>query len=167
VRRQGKRLKKEEREKAQVVFLTTFARNANVTAACREAGIDRDTFYEWQKDESFTRRFEVADQEAQDVVRAAIHHRGINGWLEPVVSAGRVVLNEDGSPFMIRRYSDALTLALAKARLPEYRERVEVSATLDITTLAADADAKFAAYLASVSAPKLLEEPHATAEGGA
>lgn len=166
-RRQGVRLTKEQKERAQGIFLTSFSRMANVTAACIEAGISRETFYQWQKEEKFARRYEEADQSACDMVRAAIYQRGVNGWLEPVVSRGEIVRNEDGTPFMIRRYSDALTLALAKARLPEYRERVEVSATLDITTLAAEADAKFAAYLSSVTAPKLLGEPHATTEGGA
>ena len=47
--------------------------------------------------------------------------------LKPLVSAGKVVPDDDGQPLAIRRYSDTLLLALLKARRPErFKDRAVV-----------------------------------------
>lgn len=126
-RRQGQRLTAEERRDLQDRFLKSFAKTANVAASCREAKIDRATLYRWQEhDTAFTVRYYQAEADAEDVIRAAIRTRGVHGWDELVVSAGKVVMF-NGEPLTVRRYSDACLLALAKARVPEFREKVDLN----------------------------------------
>jgi hypothetical protein len=126
-RRQGVRLTAAERAAAQDKFLAIFAATANVAASCLQAEIDRATVYKWQEhDAPFSVRYHQAELDAQDVVRAAIQRRGVEGWEEVVVSHGKVVYFK-GKPLTIRKYSDACLLALAKARVPEYRDKVDVT----------------------------------------
>lgn len=145
VRRRGQRMTAEERKIAQEKFLKTFAKNANVRAACAVAGIDRSQVYRWQEhDTEFSLKFNVATEEANDLIRAALWLRGVEGVVKPVVSMGRVVyvkeVGKDGKveekPLTERVYSDALLALLAKARMKEYRDKqqVEVSGSLTIKT---------------------------------
>lgn len=128
-RGRGKRLNKEERVRLQDKFLKAFSMTANVRAACMSAGIDRSTFYAWQEhDETFALRYHQAEAEASDVVRAEIWRRGIQGVEKPLVSMGKLVYDEQGKPMTVREYSDALLTLLAKARMPEFREKQQVDA---------------------------------------
>lgn len=150
----------EEHAKAQAIFLGEYAKRGNVAAACRKAMIHRATIYRWQEhDETFALRFQQAKEDYCDKLRQEIDRRATMGVLEPVASAGKVVAH-------VRKYSDTLLIFQAKAHMPEYRDKqqVEVSGQLDITTLAADADARFAAYLAAVTAPGVLGKPDPGAE---
>jgi hypothetical protein len=132
-RRSGQRLKADERKAAQDKFLLTFAATANVAASCLQAEIDRSTVYKWlEHDEPFTFRYHQAEQDALDVIRAAIQRRGIEGVEEHVLSQGKVVFI-NGKPLMQRRYSDACLLAMAKARVPEYREKVDLNVQGSVT----------------------------------
>lgn len=126
-KRLGGPLSKAERAAAQDVFLDSFAKNANVSAACLKAGIARQTVYQWlEHDEQFSMRYHLAEQDAADYIRAAIQRRGIEGWEVPVVSQGKIVMH-NGKLLTERKYSDACLLALAKARVPEFRDRVDVT----------------------------------------
>lgn len=150
----------EEHAKAQAVFLSEYAAHGNVAAGCRKAGIHRSTVYRWQEeDDAFSVQMGLAKADYCDKLRQEIDRRATMGVLEPVASAGKVVAH-------VRKYSDTLLIFQAKAHMPEYRDKqqVEVSGQLDITTLAADADARFAAYLAAVTAPGVLGKPDPGAE---
>lgn len=167
-RARGVRLTPEQKTAAQTLFLTVFAQSANLTAACRRAGIDRSTVYRWQEhDTAFTVRYHEAEAEANDVVRAAIFQRAVNGVDKPLHHNGRLVRDEDGRPVTVKDYSDTLLIFLAKARMPEFRDKqqVEISGQLDINTLAAEADAKFSAFLAATRAAEVLGKPDGGAEG--
>lgn len=136
-RRKGQRLSKQERETAQETFLQSFATTANVRAACAAAGIDRATVYTWMEhDEFFALRYKQAELDANDTIRAAIFQRGVLGYEKPVVSMGKVVYGQDGMPLMERVYSDTLLSLLAKARMPEYRDKqqIEHSGSIDIAS---------------------------------
>lgn len=69
---------------------------------------------------------------------------------EPLVSAGKLVHDDNGQPITVQRYSDNLLIALLKARRPPRRER---SAHLRLPTLesATDAPAAMASIAAAVS----------------
>src|SRR4051812_714590 len=59
-----------ERVIAQNKFLRTFSMTANVRASCMVAKINRSTVYYWQEhDEAFSFQFEIATQEANDLIR--------------------------------------------------------------------------------------------------
>ncbi len=126
-RRRGQQLTPDQKRTAQTLFLEEFARNANVTAACRRAGIDRSTVYRWQEhDTAFTIRYHEAEAEANDVVRAAIFRRAVNGVDKPLHHNGRMVTDADGRPVTVKEYSDTLLIFLAKARMPEFRDKQQV-----------------------------------------
>lgn len=123
-----KPIAKAELAAAKDTFLTTFRQTGNVSAACRKANIERSTIYKWlEHDTAFTVRYHEAEADAQDVLRGEAFRRAVLGWDEPAVSAGKVVIDpETGRPLMIRKHSDAVLLAMLKARVPEYRDRSEV-----------------------------------------
>jgi hypothetical protein len=133
-RRQGQRLTKEERSVVQEKFLKSFSMTANVRAACMQAGIERSLVYYWQEhDPSFSLRFNIAEKEANDVIRAELFRRAVQGYEKPVVSVGKVVYGQDGKPLTERVYSDSLLSLLAKARMPEFRDKqsVDLNATVN------------------------------------
>ena len=136
VRRRGQRLTAEERKTAQETFLQTFSMTANVRAACMKAGIDRSQVYRWQEhDEAFSQRFKQAELDANDLIRAELFRRAVQGYDKPVTSFGKQVYvideHDKPKPLMERVYSDNLLALLAKARMPEFREKssMEVNAT--------------------------------------
>jgi len=87
-------------------------------------GVSRVTVYQWRKDEpAFAEAWAEAEEDAVDVLRAAAIRRGVHGWDVPVVSMGKMVLDQTGKPLMERKYSDPLLLALLKARAPEHRDQ--------------------------------------------
>lgn len=144
-RRQGQRLTKQERAIAQETFLKSFSLTANIRAACVKANIDRATVYAWQEhDLPFSILFKQAELDANDMIRAELFRRAVQGVEKPVVSVGRMVYEETpmldskgkpmldskgkpimlrGKPLMVREYSDNLLSLLAKARMPEFRDK--------------------------------------------
>ena len=111
------------RKAAQAAFLAAFEKSANVTQACRAADIDRSTFYDWmEKYETFSLLYHQAEQTANDNIRAEIFRRGHDGWDEAVYQLGKY----RGT---VRKYSDTLLIFLAKARMPEFREKQSLEVT--------------------------------------
>ncbi|MGH2517370.1 MAG: hypothetical protein ACRDHP_17110 [Ktedonobacterales bacterium] len=158
-RRQGKRMSPDEKRRAQAVFLATFATSANLRAAAVAAGIDRNTVYYWQEhDEAFSFRYKQAEADANDVVRAAIFQRAVVGVDKPLHYQGRLIKDEQGQRMTVKEYSDTLLIFLAKSRMPEFREKqqIEHSGTIDVNTLAAEADKKLSVFLAALGAASVL-----------
>lgn len=108
--------KDDERQAIQAIFLATFERSANITESCRTAGIDRSTFYDWlEKYETFSLLYNQAKEIANDTIRAEIFRRGHDGYDEQVLVGGRL--------HTVHKYSNTLLIFLAKARMPEFREK--------------------------------------------
>jgi len=182
MRRQGQRMTKQERQSVQEKFLKSFSMTANVRAACMAAGIDRSMVYYWQEhDEQFSLKFNVASEEANDLIRAALWRRGVEGIQRRVISMGRVVCEEEpvfdakgmplldakgkqvvkrGKPIMEPEYSDSLLALLAKARMPEFREKQQIDLTAEITMQAERAKAELLADLASALTDENKEQAH-------
>ena len=122
-RRSGQRMTPTERKATQATFLATFEQSANVTQACRAANISREMIYTWlEHDAEFSILYHQAEQIANDAIRAEIFRRGHDGWDEPQFSAGKHMGN-------VRKYSDTLLIFLAKARMPEFREKQSLEVT--------------------------------------
>lgn len=120
-RRSGQRLAEQERAQAQDTFLAAFAECGILKQAAHVAGVDRATVYAWRDhDSAFRARFELAEADANDVIRGEIRRRGVDGWDEPVYQGGELV----GT---IRRYSDGALFRLAASRMPEYRDKLDVT----------------------------------------
>jgi hypothetical protein len=116
-RRRGQRMTAEQRIRAQAMFLTAYEKTASVLAAAEQAEIDRTLVYYWQEhDEQFSFAFNIADNAANMRIEAEIRRRAIEGWEEPLVSAGKRI----GT---VRKYSDVLLMFYAKRRMPEYRDK--------------------------------------------
>ncbi|SRR6266567_2967011 len=134
IRRPGQHLTEAEREVAQEKFLQVLSKTANIRAACKAIGVDRGTVWYWQEhDAEFSMRFNIANQEANDLLLAAAWERGVKGTEKPVVSMGKQVFVEkkvrdriEKKPLMERVYSDNLLALLMKARMPEFRDKQQV-----------------------------------------
>ncbi len=122
--RKGGPMTARARAAAQEVFLAAFAETGIITSAAVAAGIGRKAVYEWQEhDEAFSFRFNEARESANDVLRAEILRRAYEGVEEPVYQLAKYV----GT---VRKYSDTLLIFEAKRRMPEYRDKVDVHATV-------------------------------------
>jgi len=105
------------------LFLEAYAEHANVMLAAKAADIHRSTVYDWQEhDQDFSFAFNLAREDAKDILRAEIYRRAKEGWDEPLVSAGMRLGR-------VRKYSDTLLIFHSKMLMPEYRDKhqVEVS----------------------------------------
>ncbi len=124
VRRSGQRLTAKQREAAQAVFLDSYSQGHSITKSCQAARVSRETLYTWKEhDEAFMFRFNQAKEEGDDCVRDEIRRRGVEGWEEPIYQLKTYV----GT---VRKYSDRMLEMMAKARMPEYRDKVDVHATV-------------------------------------
>ena len=119
-------------------FLKALAETGIVSAAVEIAATSRTRVYELRKhDPAFAAGWEEAEERAADALEAEAWRRAVAGVPEPLVSGGKVVRDDDGQPIAIRRYSDALMIALLKARRPErFKDRAVVEH--DITDGLAD-----------------------------
>jgi hypothetical protein len=109
-------------------FLNALGETGIVSAAVEIAGVSRTRVYELRKrDAGFAAGWEEAEERAADALEAEARRRAVEGTQEPLVSAGRIVRDDDGNPIATRRYSDAMLTLLLKARRPEkFRERSSV-----------------------------------------
>lgn len=162
VKRNGQRLTKEERATAQQKFLDSFKLNANITAACQQAAINRSTFYQWlEHDVGFSVSYRQAELQANDMLLAAAWRRGVSGVERRVISLGRIVYEETplldkngkqvvdghgkpvmqstGKPLMEREYSDSVLLRLMSWRIPGFREKSQEQADAHDSSGAKDA----------------------------
>ena len=114
-------------------FFEAYAQKAVIKVACAASGISRTSFYAMKREaesESATpehkewlQRFKDADDDARDVILATMHTRAIDGVDEPLI--GRIGKDQDGVVCTVKKYSDALLVRLAQARMPEmFKDRV-------------------------------------------
>jgi hypothetical protein len=104
-----------QRALAQQRFLASFRAIGVISRAAVDAGVSRRSVYNWlERDQDFKDRFEDAEEDVRDEIREEIHRRAIEGVDEPVYQRGVLVGH-------VRKYSDAILLKMAAARLPEYR----------------------------------------------
>jgi len=109
-------------------FLRALADSGIVSLAAGIAGITRARAYQVRKaDLVFAAAWEEAEEQAADRLEAEAWRRAVVGVPEPLVSAGKIVRDDDGEPIATRRYSDNLMIALVKARRPErFKDRAVV-----------------------------------------
>jgi hypothetical protein len=131
--------------------LKALADTGSVTAAVAVTGTSRSRVYELRKlDPAFAAGWEETEETAADRLEDEARRRGVEGVPEPLVSAGKIVRDDDGQPIAIRRYSDNLLLALLRAHRPPRRER-SVRFRLPALQSAADAAGAMAAITAGVA----------------
>lgn len=101
-------------------FLVRLARTGNIALACRAEGIGRTTAYEWREaDEAFRLAWDVALEEAADLLEKEANRRAVAGIRKAKLYKGKIVHWE-------KEYSDSLLIVLLKAARPaKFRERFE------------------------------------------
>src|SRR5262249_26556 len=104
----------------KVAFLEQFKVAGTITAACRAAGINRATHYDWlDRDPQYVKDFEEAKEVRVELLETEMRRRALVGWDEPVYQGGKLVGH-------IRKFSDTLLIFALKAERPEkYRERYQ------------------------------------------
>jgi hypothetical protein len=133
-------------------FLQALANTGSVTAAIAVAGSSRTRLYELRKaDPAFACAWQEAEEAAVDRLEDEARRRAMEGVPEPLVSAGKLVRDDEGQPIVVRRYSDHLLLALLKTHRPPRRE-MSVPFQLPALRSAADAASAMAALTAGVAA---------------
>ena len=136
-------------------FLRALADTGSATAAVAAACTSRSRVYDLRKvDPAFAAEWDEAEEIAADRLEEEARRRGVDGVPEPLVSAGKIVRDDDGRPITIRRYSDALLLSRLKAHRPPRRER-SVRFRLPALRSAVDAAVAMAAITAGVAAGDL------------
>ncbi|HXF65635.1 MAG TPA: hypothetical protein VNK67_02905 [Burkholderiales bacterium] len=110
-----------QQKKDKAAFLEALAETANVTWACRAAGLPRRVAYEWREaDRAFAKAWEEAVELGTDALEDEAIRRGHQGVDKPVYQGGRKV----GT---VREYSDTLLIFMLKARRPEkFKDRAEI-----------------------------------------
>jgi len=142
-------------EARQERFLEALSDTGSVTTAVAVAGTSRTRVYELRKtDPAFATAWNEAEEIAADRLEDEARRRAIEGVPEPLVSAGKLVRDDDGQPITVRRYSDNLLIALLKAHRPPRRER-SVRFELPPIESAADAAAAMASITGAVAAGQI------------
>ena len=91
-------------------FLEALADTGSVSTAVAIAGTSRTRVYNLRKtDPAFASGWQDAEEIATD--RLEVKRRAIEGVPKPLVSAGKVVRDDNGQPVMVPCYSDTLLLA--------------------------------------------------------
>jgi hypothetical protein len=108
-------------------FLAAFQEHLTITAACKAAGIGRQTAYdERRRNEDFAQAWEDLDFEVTERLEREAFRRAVEGVVE------RGTHDENGNlvgEFVIK-YSDRALEMLLRARAPQkYRENVFVEST--------------------------------------
>jgi len=112
-------------------FLKVYAASGSLTEAAKRVKVSRSQHYVWLKDDvDYAAKFEDAREQAGELLVAEAWRRAVDGVEEPVVSMGKMVRNDDGSPLLVRKHSDALMQTLLKSYQPgRFRERTSVEHT--------------------------------------
>lgn len=128
-RPQGQHVTAKTREALQARFLEAYEECGMVKQAAEAAGVSRMTVYRWtQDDEAFAARYKEAEQVANGIIRDELWRRGVPGWLETTIT---VETDPDGNTrrktVTVHRYSDACIRLVAQSRMPEFKERLDVT----------------------------------------
>lgn len=115
-------------EEKQQEFLERVRTHGRLTAAAAEVGVSHDSVYRLrQADVVFAQEVRKAVEIAQDKIAKAAYDRAVHGVEEVQIQKGEVVRWPNGEPVFIKRYSDGLLQTLLKGHFPEYREKSEVT----------------------------------------
>lgn len=105
---------------AKETFLRALGACGCIKQAATAAGRSGRTVRQWRDlDPKFAEGWDEALETACDALEKEARRRAIQGVDEPIVSAGKVMRADDGTPLMVRRYSDRLLEVLLRAHRPE------------------------------------------------
>jgi hypothetical protein len=107
-------------------YLAGFSVDCTLTSGIKAAGINNKTVYQWREmDDEFVMQENELKAQLADRLESEAIRRAYNGWDRPIYQRGVLVGVE-------RVYSDMLLKLMLTALKPEkYRERVDVSGTVE------------------------------------
>lgn len=108
----GFSLTKKTKVAKQKAFLSHYSDNGSIGAALKEIGVNYSTYIRWKEDPAFMIEYQDSIEKFKGVLEKALKTRAVDGVLEPVASAGKVVAYK-------KRYSDNLLLAGLRAADPQ------------------------------------------------
>jgi len=149
----------------QQQFLQYLAETGCVWRSVKLVGTSAARVYALRhNDPAFRQAWDEAEAIAADRLEAEAWRRAVEGFDEPVVSAGKLVRDDDGNPVMVRRYSDTLLLALLRAHRPARFTKglpasaaASTTASFDVRTMLLAKLAQLASHIETESRP-LLED---------
>lgn len=111
-----------QRKETKARVLDAMGKTDNITQSVRLAGTSCNTFYKWLRTGFITQdELAIAKQAYEDSLREELNERVFEGQKRPLLSAGKVVLDEKGKPVWYSEKNDAILWNVAKHRLPEYQ----------------------------------------------
>jgi hypothetical protein len=116
---------------AREQFLEALERGHAVVAAANMIGFARQRLYRHRaRDPAFRAVWKEAYSTGTECLIDEVRRRGVERWDEPAFYKGQVCGH-------VRRYSDALLLALIRSREPSFRDnaKLEVNSRLDIVAI--------------------------------
>jgi len=141
-------------------FLQYLAETGNVSRSVKLIGTSAARVYTLRNsDPVFRQAWDEAEQIAVDRLEEEAWRRAVEGFEEPVVSAGKLVRDENGNAVMVRRYSDMLLIRLLAARRPRKFDRRLPAAGLNSAGPSVDVRAMLLAKLAQLAQHIAAEEP--------
>lgn len=112
--------------KSKAAFLAHYRVTGNVTRSAQAAGIHRQRFYDWSRDDRvFEDAAKAAAEESTELLEEEARRRAADGTVRerPVVYRGKVVATE-----VIREFSDGLLMFILRSRRPDkYGQKVDVT----------------------------------------
>ena len=107
-------------EERQQVFLAKLGEWGDVAAAADAAGTTKAGAEELRaSDPAFALGWARALRASAERLEQVARCRALEGLIEPTLSEGKVVRDDNGQPIVVRRYSDVILLALLKAQYPD------------------------------------------------
>lgn len=120
-------------DEAKIRFVELLSKYGIKTKVAKAIGICPMTYRNHEKnDPDFAEAMELAMDVFRDSIEETIIDRAIHGWVEPVVSAGKVVAK-------VRKFDNRLLEFLAKRHIPAYREKQQVDVNVSGGVLVAPA----------------------------
>ena len=122
-------------------FLAAIRVMPNVTRAARAAKIHKaQHYFKLKSSPEYAAAFQEALQMGYDALSDVAVTRATDGWEELIVYQGKIALQEEPGTgkvvlVTVRRIDNQLLRFILERRHPEYRERVEESAAVDIHML--------------------------------
>lgn len=103
-----------------------------------------------EADPEFEADYQAARADGDDIIRAEIHRRGVDGVKRAIYHDGKVVGHK-------QEYSDQLLMFLAKSRMPnEFGDRIQNEHTVKFDGAAESLVSKLSAML-GIKAPKMID----------
>jgi hypothetical protein len=114
----------EELPPRQRAFLTAYSILGSVLQAAKGI-INPVTHYRWMETSDLYRRcFEIAFKMQGELLKDELRRRALEGYDEPVIARGKLVVDEKGNPVTRKRFSFALVKYLLKITYERFLEPV-------------------------------------------